>query len=121
MAISAEEVFVLDTGNRRVQVFDRHGHFRREIAVESDRRSGLAVDEGKKIYISDPAVDFVQVYGRDGLLYSFGQLGDKPGEFRGPSGLSLGPSHCLYIVDANNKRVQVFQFQGQNTNSCRFQ
>jgi DNA-binding beta-propeller fold protein YncE len=119
VAISADEVFILDTGNRRVQVLDRRGHFRREVPIaESDRRSGLAVDEGKKIYISDPVVDFVQVYSRDGLLYSFGQLGHKPGEFQGPSGLWWDSAHCLYVVDANNKRVQVFQVQQQNKNSC---
>ncbi len=121
VAIFADEVFILDTGNRRVQVLDRRGDFRREIhLLQSDRRSGLAVDQGKKIYVSDPIDNFVQVYSRDGgLLYSFGQLGNQPGEFQGPSGLSLDSAHCLYVVDANNKRVQVFQLPEQNTNSCR--
>ncbi len=120
VAISGDEIFILDAGNRRVQVLDRRGRFRREIPVECDRRSGLAVDEGKKIYLSDPATDLVHVYGRDGLLYSFGQLGSKPGEFQGPSGLWLDSAHCLFVVDASNKRVQVFQVEEQKTASCRF-
>ncbi len=123
VAIFADEVFILDVGNRRVQVLDRRGHLRREITLPgSDRRSGLAVDEGKKIYVSDPTLNSVQVYSRDGLLlYSFGELGSKPGEFQGASGLSVDSAHCLYVVDANNKRVQVFQLQKQKTNGCGLQ
>ncbi len=115
------EIVVLDSGNRRVQILDVRGRFRREIRISDvDNRSGLAVDGEQNVYLSDAVVNQVQVFNREGrLLYVFGQMGAKAGEFDGASGLWVDSGRCLYVVDKGNKRVQAFQIHGQNTKGCQ--
>jgi DNA-binding beta-propeller fold protein YncE len=57
------EIVVLDLGNRRVQVFDVRGHFRREFRLDdADQNSGLAVDYQGNVYVSDAVVNRIQVF-----------------------------------------------------------
>jgi sugar lactone lactonase YvrE len=47
------------------------------------------------------------------LLYSFGQPGSKPGEFRLPHGIFIDDEDTLYIADRKNDRIQIFDTQGK--------
>jgi DNA-binding beta-propeller fold protein YncE len=107
------EIFVLDLGNSRVQIFNLRERSWREItAVDADMRSGLAVDKHGNIYVSDTGLNRISVFNHEGrFLYIFGQYGTKPGEFNGVSGLWVDSGQCLYAVDAQNKRIQVFSTQ----------
>ena len=113
------EIFILDLENRRVQILDIRGRFRREIKLDHVYyRTGLAVDNDLNIYVSN--ANEVQVFSHEGqLLYGFGQMGAKAGEFDWASGLWVDSGHCLYVVDAGNKRVQEFQVYGRTTSSCQ--
>ena len=42
------------------------------------------------------------------FISSFGQLGNKDGEFDGPNGLIFDNKNQLYVVDHRNGRIQVF-------------
>ena len=121
IAVLDDEVVVLDSGNGRLQILDVHGRFRQSIhLLYADKRSGLAVDEDRNIYVSDPFFNQIYVFNRDGrLLYAFGQTGTKAGMFNGVSGLWVGPGGSLYAVDAQNKRVQIFQINNHNANAAR--
>lgn len=114
LVATGSEIVVLDSGNRRLQLLDARGRFRQEIKLEyADHRTGLAVDNHMNIYVSDAVVNRVQVFNHDGrLLYTFGQMGTKAGEFDGASGIWVDSGHCLYVVDAENKRVQAFRIGG---------
>jgi DNA-binding beta-propeller fold protein YncE len=115
VAISGEDVLVLDRGNSRIQVLDLEGHFRREIKLEEvNTDAGLAVDEDKNIYVSDPQFSAIHVFSYEGqLLYKFGQAGTKAGDFDAPSGLWVEAGKGLYVADTKNKRVQLFQIEGR--------
>jgi DNA-binding beta-propeller fold protein YncE len=117
---TADELFVLDSGNARVQILDLRGHFRKEIrVVDTGRNVALAVDKDKDIYVSDPDLNWLQVFSHDGqALYTFGQSGSGVGQFEGISGLWVDSGHCLYVVDRTNKRVQLFQIGGQDGGNC---
>ena len=120
--VAGEELFVLDIGNRRIQVFDVAGHFRRMIkAVITDPRAGLAVDDKLNVYISDPSLRNIQAFGRDGrLLYTYDPTGTTEGEFSRPTGMWVSPEGCLYVVDSGNRRrVDVFQIGGHESQQCR--
>jgi tripartite motif-containing protein 71 len=120
IAVAGGEIVVLDSGNRRIQILDEQGHFQREIRVEGiSNGSGLAIDSDKNIYVTDPPLDRLQafsLYGQE--LYEFGQTGTQPGQFRGISGIWLNSGHCLYVVDTQNRRVQLFQVGETKTDSC---
>jgi tripartite motif-containing protein 71 len=120
VAVSNDEVVVLDAGNSRLQVFDLQGHFRRETpAVDADARSGLAVDRSDNVYITDPSIGQIEVFGPDGHpLYRFGQSGQELGQFNRPEGLWI-EAGCLYVADTNNRRVQEFRINVQSGSSCQ--
>jgi len=121
LVVAGGELVVLDSRNLRVQILDVRGRFRREIKLAyTDNRTGLAVDGDRNIYVTDPVLDRIQVFNHGSqLLYEFGRSGKEAGEFNGASGMWVDSGHCLYVVDAQNKRVQVLQIDGQNTNACQ--
>ncbi len=119
IAIADGEIFVLDSGNVRVQVLDLAGHFRRQIILPSGRHSGLAIDNKKRVYISNDELDSVAVYSPSGQsLYTFGHIGADPGDFRQPAGMWMEAGHCLYVADTRNKRVQVFEVEPGGPQRC---
>ena len=113
VAISGNELFVLDQANSRLQILDLAGHFRREIKLpEVNADAGLALDEAKNIYVSDPQFSVINVFAYDGhFLYKFGGNGNKPGEFNAPAGLWIDSGKTLYVADTQNKRIQEFQIE----------
>ncbi len=118
VVVAAREIFVLDVGNRRVQVLDKRGNFKRQFNVFADKRSGLAIDEMNRVYVSNDEVDMIQVYAPDGQpVYTLGTVGTKAGEFEGPAGLWMDAGHCLYVADTKNKRVELFDVA--RTSSCQ--
>jgi DNA-binding beta-propeller fold protein YncE len=46
------------------------------------------------------------------LVRSWGEAGSEPGQFNRPRALALGPDGLLYVADACNHRIQVFDRDG---------
>jgi DNA-binding beta-propeller fold protein YncE len=119
--VAGEELFVLDSGNHRVQIFDLAGHYRGAIkAVITDPRAGMAVDNELNIYVSDPALKVIQAFARDGhLLYTYDPTATAEGEFSRPTGMWVSPENCLYVVDSGNRRrLDLFQIAGRAGRPC---
>lgn len=113
-------IAVADTHYHRVVFFDHDGTFQSAIGK-------LGREPGEFIYpvkvIQDPQGDLyvceygendrVQKFRPDGkFLLQFGSFGTEPGQFQRPSGIAWF-DHQLYIVDAFNNRIQVFQEDGK--------
>jgi len=113
------EILVLDSGNSRLQILNQQGHFQREIHANVGHGAGLAVDGAGNIYLTDPELNNFQVFPRDAQPgYIFGETGTGTGQFNSFSGAWVDSGHCLYLVDSNNKRVQVFQIAGLRAGAC---
>ena len=115
-----DEIAVLDSGNSRVQILDSQGHFLSEVRLAyASNRTGLAMDNDKNLYLTDAELNRLQVFNGDGkLLYEFGEAGTTPGQFNGMSGIWVNSENCLYVVDTQNKRVQLFQIIRPNSDGC---
>jgi DNA-binding beta-propeller fold protein YncE len=120
VAVSGDEIVVYDSGNFRVQILDMQGRLRQEIRIaDATNSAGVAVDKEGTIYVSDPQLDQIRVFSRNGQpLYEFGQVGTAPGQFNGISGIWVDSGHCLQVVDSQNKRVQVFEINGLGNGEC---
>ena len=113
LVVSGNELFVLDAGNNRIQILDTAGHFLRAIKlVYADRHTGLAVDGQGTIYVSDPSLNRIQVFPREGQApYSF-----DPGTIKGANatraaGMWIDSGHCLYLVDSQSNRILLLQIR----------
>jgi DNA-binding beta-propeller fold protein YncE len=112
LAVHGQELYVLDKQNRRVQVLNLDGRYKREIKAEAfagDKLKGLAVDSAGRVFMLSGNEE-IGVFGREGtLLFRFGRYGGEQGEFRNPEGLYIDSRDRLYVSDAGNRRVQIFQ------------
>ena len=67
------------------------------------------------MYVADAMFDAVQIFDSDGrLLLVFGSSGSAHGQFLSPTGLAIDAEDRIYVVDALNKRTEVFQYVSAN-------
>ncbi len=114
-----KEIYVSDSNNRRIQVFDLQGNFKRIIVTEGLPRGIAAL----KLFSSDaptstvvriPVVDtlahFVTIWdGNTGKKFvSFGEQGTLDGQFSYPDDAAIGDKNKIFVTDTSNGRVQVW-------------
>ena len=110
-------VYVTDTFNDRVEVFDADGEFISTFGQNGDapanfeRPKGIAIDCDGHIWVVDAGQNMVKVYNNKGrLLIYFGGEGYYPGQFMGPWGIAIGPSNQVVVSETFPGRVQVFRY-----------
>ncbi len=109
LAFFRGELFVLDKANNRIQVLSREGKFKREIKADTGSSRGLAIDSRGRIYLLLDA-GLIQVLGNSGgVLSHFGHYGVAPGEFIEPGGIFIDSLDRIFVAEAANHRVQIFQ------------
>ena len=75
---------------------------------------GLAVNKEGHIFVGERRGNCVSVFTEEGtFLYSFGHKGKAEGEFNDPARIHITPDDLVYVTDAGNDRIQVFQQNGQ--------
>jgi len=110
------KVFIADTGNHRIQVFNLKGDFNYMFIVKSGpkERPSDPVDvlvSGLKnnLYIADNDNHKIKVYNQNGTFeFEWGKFGEEPGEFRYPGILAQNEYNEIFVVDVLNTRVQKF-------------
>lgn len=116
---SQGRIYVTDTMNFCIKVFDKEFKFIRRIGEHGtgfgmfDRPKGVALDSQDHIYVVDSSFSNFQIFDADGQLLLFvGGFGVRPGFFRLPSGIHIDGKNRIYVSDQVNSRVQIFQFLG---------
>jgi sugar lactone lactonase YvrE len=110
-------VYVTDTFNNRVEIFDADGAFVSQFGKNGDgpgdfeRPKGIAVDGDGHIWVADGAQDRVKVFNQDGrLLIYFGGNGSFPGQFRGLNFIAIDKNNRVITSEFFPGRVQVFRY-----------
>ncbi|GMR04854.1 MAG: 6-bladed beta-propeller [Thermodesulfobacteriota bacterium] len=113
-------IYVVDTMNARVQIFDKDGRFIRsfgrfgDVAGEFARPKGIALDSEGHIYVADAAFNNVQIFNQEGqILMAFGGYGNGRGQMILPNGIAIDKDDYIYVVDSWNERVNVYEFLGE--------
>ena len=117
-------IFVADSGNHRIAVFDGDGNLVNSFGSEGPEPGqfqepwGLAVDD-QFVYVADTWNNRVQVFDYNGELVNlFGQSGspgspaDGGGQFYGPRSIVLTADNRILVTDTGNHRIQVFDNTG---------
>jgi DNA-binding beta-propeller fold protein YncE len=110
-------LYVSDTLNNRVQIFDADGNFISMFGKPGDgpgflaRPKGIALDGDGHIWIVDALQNRVQIFDREGhLLAFFGEPGKHPGQFGLPSGLCIDKQNRVVVAEQLKGRIQVFRY-----------
>jgi len=111
-------VYVTDTLNNRVEIFDADGGFIREFGKPGDgaghfaRPKGIAVDRDGHIWVTDEVQSRVQVFDKEGRLLLFmGERGWYPGQFQALYGIAADNYNNRIITSEQFPgRVQVFRY-----------
>ena len=110
-------VYISDTLNNRIQIFDADGKFISMFGKAGDapgtfqRPKGIAIDSDGHIWVVDASQCNVQIYDKDGhLLAFFGYGGGLPGQFGLPAGIAIDKNNRVVVSDQVRGRIQVFRY-----------
>jgi len=118
VAVDADgNVYVADTINNRIQIFDADGTFISMFGKAGDgvgyfaRPKGLAVDADGHIWVADAAQNRIQIFDRDGhVLAFFGVAGPNPGQLGLPAGLAIDKNNRAVVSEQLKGRLQIFRY-----------
>ena len=111
-------VYVTDTMNNRVEIFDADGKFISQFGKAGDgpgyftRPKGIAIDGDGHIWVADSMQDRLQVFNRDGQLLTYiGQgHGELPGQFKALVGVAIDKNNWVFTTEQEPGRLQVFRY-----------
>ncbi|MCK9283235.1 MAG: 6-bladed beta-propeller [Rhodocyclaceae bacterium] len=112
------QLYVVDGGNFRVQVFDRDGKYLKSFGNVGKqpgsfaRPKEVATDRDGNVYVVDTAFGNFQIFNAEGELLMF--VGDRaeqdrPGGYMLPSGISIDEDGRIYFVDQWFRKIDIFR------------
>jgi DNA-binding beta-propeller fold protein YncE len=115
---SDNNVYITDTLNNRVEIFDADGEFISQFGQHCDgpgcfaHPKGIAVDGDGHIWVADPMLDLLQLFNRDGQLLAFiGGHGNLLGQFSSLVGVTFDRKRNLVFASEQYPgRVQEFRY-----------
>jgi sugar lactone lactonase YvrE len=113
-------VYVVDSANDRIQVFQPDGTFVRKWGSAGSAPgqfidpNGIAIDTNGLVYVADGgSVSRIQVFQPDGtFVRKWGSAGSAPGYLKYPKGIAIDTNNLVYVADCGNNRIQVFEPDG---------
>lgn len=110
-------LYVADTWNNRIEIFDADGNFISTFGKAGDgpgyfsRPKGVAIDGDGHVWVADGMQDRVQAFTKDGqLLISFGGHGLLPGQFQGLVNIAIDKRNRIFTTEIYPGRAQEFQY-----------
>jgi DNA-binding beta-propeller fold protein YncE len=114
-----DNVYVVDSGNNRIQKFTKDGRFLAQFGTtgtgdgQFNMPWGIAMDSDGDLYIADWRNDRIQKFSPDGhFLMKCGRSGSGEGELNRPSGVAVDNDGAIFVADWLNNRLQVFDPEG---------
>jgi sugar lactone lactonase YvrE len=119
IALDSEgNVYVTDTLNNRVEIFDADGNFISLFGKNGDgpgyfaRPKGIAVDSDGHIWVADEMQDRLQVFNREGQLLTYIGTGhgELPGQFKALIGVAIDKHNRVFTTEQYPGRLQMFRY-----------
>jgi DNA-binding beta-propeller fold protein YncE len=111
-------VYVTDTLNDRVEIFDADGAFVSTFGKAGDgpgyfaRPKGIAVDSDGHVWVADEMQDRLQVFNKEGRLLTYIGLGhgELPGQFKALVGVAVDKHNRVFTTEQYPGRLQMFRY-----------
>jgi sugar lactone lactonase YvrE len=117
-----DNLYIVDSGNHRVQKFDSEGNFittwgqQGSMGGEFEHAEGIAVDSQDNVYVTDSRNHNIQKFDSEGkFIKKWGTFGVGQGQFgaeRSPVGIAVDSQDNVYVTDYWNDRIQKFDSEG---------
>jgi sugar lactone lactonase YvrE len=111
-------LYVSDTWNNRIEVFDADGNFIRTWGKAGDgvgyfaRPKGVAIDSDGHVWVTDGVQQRVQVFTPEGkLLIWMGGEGMLPGTFSALVNVAIDKDNRVFTTEQYPGRMQVFRYK----------
>lgn len=119
---SSGNLYVLDTGNNRIQRISPEGKALGEIGDGAGSGQGqlsgplrMTFDHEGNLWVADTENHRLQSFDSQGkFLDEMGSLGQDPGQFSKPCGIAFDPNGNMWVADTYNHRIQKFGPGGKN-------
>lgn len=114
---SDKNIYVSDTGNQRLVVYDKKGKFVRIINGSKDNKGdskfvnprGLGVEPDGTLLMVDNMTHYVYGFNNKGKqVFQFGGIGSDKGQFYLPNGLFVDNNGEVLVTDTVNQRIAVY-------------
>jgi aldose sugar dehydrogenase len=109
-------VYVVDTGNNRIQKFSANGTFLGKFGsfgtndTSFDAPEGIALDQQGNVYVVDTGNNRIQKFSANGtFIGKFGSFGPDENQFKYPSAAAVDSQGNIFIADTSNNRVSVIR------------
>jgi len=110
-------LYVTDTMNNRVEIFDGDGKFISQFGQHCDswgcfaHPKGIAIDSDGHVWVADPMLDLLQIFNKDGQLLAFvGGHGNLPGQFSSIVDVYIDKQNRVFTSEQYPGRVQMFRY-----------
>ncbi len=110
-------LYVSDTWNDRIEVFDADGVFIRSWGKNGDgpgdfaRPKGIAIDCDGHVWVADAMLNRLQVFTPEGhLLLAMGSFGILPGQFEALAGLAIDKKNRVFTSEQMLGRTQMYRY-----------
>jgi DNA-binding beta-propeller fold protein YncE len=120
VAVLADRLYVADSNNNRVQVFDLAGGYlfgwgetgQLDGQFRRNRGIGISPEDGSAVfvYVSDAKNDRLQRFTAAGEHRdTWGSIGQLPEQFFRPRGIAVAADGTLAVCDADNHRMKIYR------------
>ncbi len=110
-------LYVADTLNDRIEIFDADGKFLSTFGHNCDgpgcfeRPKGVAVDSDGHVWVVDTMMSRLQAFTTDGqLLISVGGYGKFPGQFTNLASIYIDKNNRIFTSEMQPGRIQIFRY-----------
>lgn len=120
--VMGDEVFVADSNNQRVKVYDTSGEYLRTIVTRGlprglaslDPLPGDGDDAPQRFVQTDTLAHDATIWTVKGdKVLTFGERGVLDGQFSYPGAVARGSRNLMFVADTSNGRVQVWGWPAQ--------
>jgi len=109
---NAGNLYVVDTENARVQVWDKEGRYLRQWRISgANTLDGphITWDLSGLLYVTDPEMAQIHIYDEYGAAVTlWGEKGSLEGQFSKPVGIGFDQRMWVYVADTYNHRIEKF-------------